>query len=137
MEAYLVDDAAMRSAVKAAPDGPIQPDQLRKWGAAHGEALEVISWAEGSFMLVADALTGLPDTVAALYGCQAIHGRAINGTSIASGYMPAQAAKELLQGLPEPDFDSPAPEVIAAREELEGWLRRAASRGKGLLLVWD
>jgi hypothetical protein len=137
MEAFLVDAAALRAAVDAASRVPLEPDQLRRWGQDLGEALEVVSFADSNFMLAADALTGLPEAVGALYGIQDLYGHAVNGTAIATGYMPAQAAQELLADWPEPDFDNPASEVMAAREELEGWLRRAVRAGKSLLVIWD
>jgi hypothetical protein len=128
----------MKSRAQAAPPGPLNAEQLRQWGTEHGEVLEVISWADGSFMLVADALAALPDDLASqLYGVTTIHDRAVDGAVIAIGYVPAARVPDLLLALGEPDFDSPAPEVIAAREELEGWLRRAASQSRGVVIVWD
>lgn len=137
MQAYLIDDAVLRSNVEAAPPGALGVEQVSQWGAAHGQPLEVISWEDSNFMLVADAFEGLPEAVEALYGCQTIHGRPVDPPSLAIGYLPASRAREILAAFPEPDFDNPASEVIAAREEVEGWLRRAEAESKSIVVLWD
>lgn len=88
-------------------------------------------------MLVADAFEGLPEPISALYGCETIYGRPVDSGSVAIGYLPAGRAREILAALPEPDFGSPAPEVIAAREELEGWLRKSEAESKSIVVLWD
>lgn len=137
MQVYTINDDALKSKVGATSPGPLGPELLSQWGAMHGEPLDVISWADGNFTLVADALDGLPKAVGSLYGCEAIYGREVVSPSVAIGYLPSWQISEVLSALPEPDFDAAAPKVIAAREELEGWLRRASIQSKGILVVWD
>ena len=37
----------------------------------------------------------------------------------------------------EPDHDDPVPQVYAAREQIEGWLRSASDRQQTLIVFWE
>jgi hypothetical protein len=55
---------------------------------------------------------------------------------IGIGYVTSEEAASLLEHWPEPDFDDPEPEIYAAREQIEEWLRCAAEAQKSLVVVW-
>ena len=42
----------------------------------------------------------------------------------------------VLEDWPEPDYDDPGPEVYAAREQIEEWVRCTADARKTLVVVW-
>jgi hypothetical protein len=102
-----------------------------------GERLDTSSFDDarmiGSFAV--EALKGLPCA-------EMLYGRAPSPLAnsrlqeIVVGYVTPEEAASLLEDWPEPDYDDPDPEIYAAREQIEEWLRCAADAGKGLVVVW-
>jgi hypothetical protein len=112
-------------------------DDLHAIAEMKGESLEVSSWDDSDFRLVADAFEGLPEPISELYGCTAIGSYSLASSAVAVGYLSHSRICSLVETLPSADFDNPSQAVVAAREELEGWLRTAATRDKSLLIFWD
>jgi len=102
-----------------------------------GEPLDTISFDDARMIgcFAAEAFAGLP-CAEMLYGRSPpplTLGRLMD---IVVGYVTAEEAATLLEHWPEPDYDDPAPEIYAAREQIEEWLTCAADAQKSLVVVW-
>jgi hypothetical protein len=103
---------------------------------ALGELLDSTSFDDANFMLVAEALEGVKQAEK-LYGRVPPPLQLSEEGGLVIGYVTPTEAAEILGTWPEPDHDDPAPEVYAAREQLEGWLRIASEAQKSLIVFWD
>ena len=81
------------------------------------------------------ALEGLPQSER-LYGRVPPSLEDWGGRDIVVGYVTPAEADSMLEHWPEPDFDDPDPEIYAAREQIEGWLRSAHESQKTLIVFW-
>jgi hypothetical protein len=102
-----------------------------------GERLDTSSFDDARMIggFAVEALEGLPCA-------EMLYGRAPSPLAnsriqeIVAGYVTPQEAATLLEHWPEPDYDDPAPEIYAAREQIEEWLTCAADAQKSLVVIW-
>jgi hypothetical protein len=102
-----------------------------------GERLDTFSFDDARMIggFAVEALEGLPCA-------EMLYGRAPSPLAnsrlqeIVVGYITPEEAASLLEDWPEPDYDDPAPEIYAAREQIEEWLRCAADARKSLVVIW-
>jgi hypothetical protein len=102
-----------------------------------GESVDIASFEDVNMIhgFAAESLTGLP------YG-ERLYGRLplplTEGEPgyVECGYVTPDEAQAMLEKWSEPDFDDPEPEIYAAREQIEGWLRSAVEAQKTLIVFW-
>jgi hypothetical protein len=102
-----------------------------------GEPLDTSSFDDarmiGSFAV--EALAGRP-CAEMLYGRSPPPLAQSRLQDVVAGHVTPEEAATLLEHWPEPDDDDPAPEIYAAREQVEEWLTCAADARKSLVVVW-
>jgi hypothetical protein len=101
-----------------------------------GEPLDTVSFEDSGFRLWGEALQGLPQAEK-LYGCAPPPWKAELADDPVLGCVTPEEAAAMLAKWPEPDYDDPPPEVYAAREQIEGWLRSACKAQKTLVIFWE
>jgi hypothetical protein len=102
-----------------------------------GEPLDTVSFDDARMIggLAVEALEGLP-CAEMLYGRAPPPLGESRLQEIVVGYVTWEEAASLLEDWPEPDYDDPEPEIYAAREQIEEWLKCAADARKSLVVVW-
>jgi hypothetical protein len=102
-----------------------------------GEPLDTISFDDARMIggFAVEALEGLP-CAEMLYGRAPAPFKQGRLQAIVVGYVTPEEAATLLEHWPEPDYDDPAPEIYAAREQIEEWLTCAADSQKSLVVIW-
>lgn len=103
---------------------------------ALGEPLNTESLDDANFMLVADSLEGIA-MEDYFYGRVPPPLQEWGGNFPVVGYLMPQEVDEVLCTWPEPDHDDPAPEVYAAREQIEEWLIKSRDSKKTLIMFWE
>lgn len=101
-----------------------------------GESLNTESVESGNFMFVMDVLEEVP-SAEYIYGRVPPPLKGWGGDFPVVGYLTAEEADQALQTWPEPDHDDPVPEVYAAREQIEDWLRKSSKSQKSLIMFWE
>jgi hypothetical protein len=102
-----------------------------------GEPLDTLSFDDTSMIgsMAVEALEGLP-CAEMLYGRAPPPLAQSRLQDVVVGYVTPEEAASLLEDWPEPDYDDPEPEIYAAREQIEEWLRCAADARKSLVVIW-
>lgn len=103
---------------------------------ALGEPLNTESLNDANFMLVADTLEGIAMDEY-FYGRVPPPLQEWGGNFPVVGYLTPQEVEKVLCTWPEPDHDDPAPEVYAAREQIEEWLIKSRDSKKTLIMFWE
>lgn len=101
-----------------------------------GEKLDSESLDDSSCMFLDEVLTDVP-TWDYFYGRVPEPLEDWGGNFPLVGYLTPAEAAETLEGWPEPDHDDPEPEVYAAREQIEDWLRQSRKSQKDLVMFLE
>lgn len=105
---------------------------------ALGEGLDIASFDDIRMidLFAAAVLDGLPEADR-LYGRTPPELKEWDPFTWEMGYVTPDEATSMLEQWPEPDFDDPDPEIYAAREQIESWLRSACDTHKTLIVFWE
>jgi hypothetical protein len=102
-----------------------------------GDPVDTLSFDDARMIggFAVEALAGLP-CAEMLYGRGPPPLAQSRLQEIVVGYVTPEEAATMLEHWPEPDYDDPAPEIYAAREQIEEWLTCAADARKSLVIIW-